>query len=111
MPDLTIEAAWTCCTNVEWQTEVVGSRGDKHVVHYGLLEPVQRRKQGCLNGWTCSCQGFKFRGTCRHIEQVKGDRCAWNAVLEPSMQAEVNAAGERCCPLCGGPVTVINVGV
>lgn len=38
-------------------TIVVGSKGEKYLV----------------TETTCSCTGFKFRGTCRHFKEVNGD--------------------------------------
>lgn len=38
--------------------KVKGSRGDEHTVTE--LDGV----------WSCSCSGFRFRGRCRHIDEV-----------------------------------------
>ena len=39
--------------------KVPGSRGDEHTVTE-------------LNGnWTCSCSGFRFRGHCRHVKELR----------------------------------------
>jgi hypothetical protein len=44
-------------TNPTWTVE--GSKGAKYVVE----------KDGSV--YTCTCPGFKFRGACRHIEEVQ----------------------------------------
>jgi hypothetical protein len=41
-----------------WQ--VTGSKGDKYVV---TLEE---------NQYNCTCSGFRFRGSCRHVKQFEG---------------------------------------
>lgn len=43
-------------TNPKW--EVKGSRGDVYT--------VERTE----NGLVCSCQGFKFRGKCKHLSMI-----------------------------------------
>ena len=45
--------------------EVLGSKGDKYIV------------QKIDNVYNCSCSGFKFRGDCKHIKQIK-DENGWN---------------------------------
>jgi hypothetical protein len=40
--------------------EVVGSKGDKYTV----------TNEGTM--WICSCQGFTFRGKCKHVDEIKG---------------------------------------
>lgn len=44
-------------SNPKWQVQ--GSKGDIYTVEH------------TDTGLICSCAGFKFRGNCRHLEQVK----------------------------------------
>lgn len=43
-------------TNPKW--EIKGSKGDTYI--------VERTE----NGLICSCQGFKFRGKCKHLSMI-----------------------------------------
>jgi hypothetical protein len=114
MPDLTIMGAWTCTTNLDWSTTVSGSKGTDYVVRFGRLNNRDRDIQGCQYGWTCTCKGFAFRGTCSHWTKVEAskDRCGWNACLEPTLEPDWSKSkNEPCCPECGAEVQAFNVGV
>jgi len=109
MPDLTEHTTYICSTNVAWSTTVKGSHGDEYTVRFGLMplpHPVQ-------HDWSCDCKGFKFRGTCRHITEVRasGARCGWNAELELGVTPTQTESADICCPDCGQPVQGVRVAV
>jgi hypothetical protein len=113
MPDFTLENAWTCASNVYWETKVTGSKGDVYTVHWGRLPESRAMETGAQRGWQCTCQGYKYRGTCRHIREVEasGARCGWNSVLDVSAECAHDGNGEACCPECGGRVRSYRVAV
>ena len=113
MPDLTIETAWTCASNVDtWFVNVPSSSGKgNHSVRYGELDPEDQLKQGCQYGFTCTCRGFTYRGVCKHVKAEKERLCRWNAELEPNALVNQAEDGEPRCPECGGPVHAFKVGV
>lgn len=113
MPDLTIETAWTCSSNEEWETTVAGSKGETHTVRFSRLYGRDLQLQRVQYGYTCDCKGFQFRGHCHHVDLVMGEvrRCGWNAELEPTAEPAQDESGEPCCPVCGGPVSAHRVGV
>jgi hypothetical protein len=109
MPDFTIQTVRTCRSNMDFETTVPGSKkGATYTVRFGFMpqpHPVQ-------NDWSCSCQGFRFHGKCKHIAEVKASkaRCGWNGFLD-NLEPAQDARGEYCCPECGGPVEVVQVAV
>lgn len=136
MPDLDIVGVHVCSTLVdEFETTVKGSKGAEYQVHYGRLYGSELQRQGCEYGWTCTCKGFQFRGTCKHVNQVKPRLCHWNYEMDPGHTAAEmfvcpdcgahvaadedgccrycgkDCHTEACCPNCGGPVTAMRVGV
>jgi len=113
VPDFNIETSWTCATNQYWTTRVTGSQGDVYTVWWGRLPEARVMETGAQHGWQCECKGYQFRGTCKHIREVdeSGERCGWNAALEPSAECVHDADGEPCCPECGGPVRAYRVAV
>jgi hypothetical protein len=111
MPDLIEVVAWTCATNTCFEKKVTGSLGDTYMVRFARLYGRELERQGVQYGWTCTCKGFEFRGTCRHINATRKSRCGWNGVLEPTAQCEHDDEGRPCCPDCHGPVEPIKVGV
>jgi hypothetical protein len=113
MPDFDLVATWLCASNTYWETTVQGSSGDEYVVHWGLFPESLQERFCCQHGWQCTCKGFKFRATCRHVKAVEADdpRCAWNAELEPGAECAHDSNDDPCCPECGGRVTAMRVAV
>ena len=52
-----VENGLVVSTNPTWT--VTGTKGDKYTVE----------KDGSV--YNCTCSGFKFRGACRHIEEIE----------------------------------------
>lgn len=115
MPDFMMESAWTCASNFYFERTVVGSGGDLYVVRWGRLTEARILETGAQHGWQCTCKGYKYRGTCRHIREVEssGERCGWNAEMEPTAEPYRNGLNndEPECPQCGGALRVMRVAV
>jgi hypothetical protein len=104
-----VVAAWLCVSNVNWRKDVPGSRGGTYAVRFEKL-PDEADYQ---YGWTCTCKGFEFRGTCRHVVETRasGERCGWNGTLEPTAECGRDVDDNPICPDCKGEITAMNVGV
>jgi len=98
MPDLSIEIFWQCETAEYFSAEVVGSKGEKHTVTYGIT-PMGKYQ----HGFSCTCKGFKFgKGKdCRHIKEIKDSKkyCGWMQFTDGSEPVHKN--GKHFCPKCG----------
>lgn len=103
MTDLTIETAYLCESNREWEWD--HERG--YVVRFGPA-PYSR---GCEYDYSCTCKHFqmrlanKERSYCKHILEVRSHHCGWNSQIDPG-----NIEDGKC-PKCGGPTFTMQVGV
>lgn len=91
MPDFTYEIFFNCETAESYSTEVQGSK--TYTVSFGPS------KEG--SDWSCTCDAFKYgKGKyCKHIEQVKDQRCGWMQYVHGEQPVEKNH--EYLCPKCG----------
>jgi hypothetical protein len=50
----------------------------------------------------CECQGYLYRGHCRHQTMAKDAVCGWQEGLGEEVQTEMQRK-MKTCPRCGGP--------
>ena len=115
MPDLAVETRITCSSNLYWEQQVPGSKGNQYTVAYGPGEDPFS-KFGA--SYSCTCPAFQFRraangihGPCKHITAVKqlSLRCGWG---EGAFGGDIfQPALDGTCPDCGAKTVVIQVGV
>lgn len=103
MPDLDIVTAFTCASNQRWEYEV-----GEYTVRFEHRPP----EHNVQYDYTCTCKAFQFgKGKyCRHIKEVQGFRCGWNAELEPTANPDREGT-KLVCPNCGTPAIPVRVGV
>jgi len=108
MPDLAVEYHLACQSNKRVVMIIKGSKGAEYRVDGEL--PC-----GDAARWYCTCKGYEFRHTCRHIEEAKKTVCGWNAFVQGGDPKDVPVDDEhpngKACPKCGGEITSIGWGV
>jgi len=92
MPDLTIEYYYHCLSAEHFCIQVEGSSG-LHTVTFGQVPfgPVE-------HDWSCTCDGFRYRKTCKHIATAKASCCGWYQFTDGG--EPVNGK----CPECNGEI-------
>lgn len=56
--------------------------------------------------WSCTCKGFQFRHTCKHITEAAKSMCSWNSMWDEETQTV-----EGVCPRCGADTVIEKVAV
>lgn len=87
MPDFTIEIMQQCASTD------CGSIG-------GYLQLDLRSERP-----SCTCKGYRFRKTCRHIKQAQSNICNFHQLVHGRPQID------GICPLCSHPTEYVQVAV
>lgn len=51
----------------------------------------------------CTCPGFRFRETCKHVKSMEESRCDWVDKTQPPNTNELS------CPMCGGETMIFDL--
>lgn len=51
----------------------------------------------------CTCPGFRFRETCKHVTNVEAARCEWIDRTQPPNSTEI------VCPNCGADTMIFDL--
>jgi hypothetical protein len=97
MPDLTTHAYWHCETAESYAKTVPGSKG----ATYEVTLSAANRGEYQYN-WHCTCPGFRFRKTCKHVKAVQKEHCGWLQF------ADGGEPKNGKCPECGANVKAQN---
>lgn len=103
MPDLTTEYRQRCNHNAYTESVPSSSGNGTYDVH------VWKNSEGEVFG-RCDCKGFEFRGTCKHVNELKTKLCDWDQETGPEAQTP-HQEMECLCPRCGSETLVYAVAV
>jgi hypothetical protein len=98
MPDLTIHAARWCIENEFYHATVEGSNGETYSIEYGKHVPGEYGAN-----WSCTCNGFKFRKTCKHVDAEALKKCDYGWEAAAGSPTEMG----KVCPECGGATAIM----
>ena len=107
MTDMTTQTARWCATNENWETIVFGNNNTAYTITYGTT--AQGMHSLYHKAYRCTCKAFKYgkTQTCKHIVQVRQQRCAYGWEAAAGSPTEM---GETC-PKCNGPTEVMSYAV
>ena len=99
MPDFTEVVHYHCASVESFQTEVKGSKGQ--VYHVGIT--YQDHPDAAQYDWDCTCKGFSFRRSCKHVTEAKLSKayCGWHQMVDGGDPVEM-LHGDPLCPRCSG---------
>jgi len=86
-----------CCDLSEYRTYKVWSQSDPDKTYEVIVIDPDDPEQSL-----CDCEGFTYRGTCHHINDVHAKLCRWNS-LDSEIEQTREQKREKICPVCAGP--------
>lgn len=88
-----------CKQNEYWEKQV----GDYTVI----FDQFSHKFKHIYNyDFSCNCKAYKYgKKYCKHINQVKDERCHWH------QQFDAGEIVDNKCPVCGGELITVKVGV
>lgn len=85
-----------CLSSCGWQPVEVPS-SDGGTTYVVLVNPWSNPREN-----VCHCEGYNFRGQCRHQIEARDRVCRWSELVNGPTQSE-GQRGARICPRCGNP--------
>ena len=92
-----------CVNSGVYEYVQVASKSDSDRTYSVLVIDVENPEEGI-----CECEGFNFRGTCKHLAIAAENVCGWNELLGPEEQAG-DQRRNKICPRCGGETEWVTI--
>lgn len=100
MPDLTLVYLQACASQI-LTDKFQSSSGN------GTYDTIVSLDELADN---CDCPGYKYRGKCKHVTELRGRLCGWSAQYSDEVQTPQQEM-DCVCPKCGGETYVFKAGV
>lgn len=99
-----VDYRW-CSSNENYELDFRGRNDEVYTVSYNRHNPGPY----AVN-WGCTCPGFKFRKSCKHVILAEKKHCGYGA--EAAMGSpEPDLQDKKTCPKCGAPTSVVRVAI
>lgn len=93
-----IEPVQQCRSRDGWAPIQIASHTEEGLTYTVLTNPWNEWEE-----FACDCEGYRFRGHCRHQKEAFKAMCGWHELESfPEKQTE-EQRHEKVCPRCYGP--------
>ncbi len=86
-----------CRTADGWQPVEIPSASEEDKRYLVMVNPW-----GLVDENICGCNGYFYRGTCRHQKEASDRICAWRENGVDCAPQTAEQRDEMICPSCGG---------
>ena len=91
---------------------------DLSIVYVQMCSDLDPHKHWTIGGYqqylhvgeiACTCKGYHFRKTCKHVKQLQEEQCTWHGLFD-ELQTEEQEENHTC-PRCGKKTVTVRCGV
>lgn len=100
-PDYVLMNVQQCRSAEGWQPIRIRSSSDPDKTYTVFVNPWHDP-----DTYVCQCEGYTYRGYCRHQLEAHEELCSWRTVIDGKLVDDEQTSQQRLakiCPRCGGP--------